>query len=989
MTNRLAPWWVCVVGVCVSIALPRAVQAAEVTREYTDVAISPDGMLLATIEEVRADSTDADGGPTTVPLRTNLIIANITGSDAVVVDSVPSCTGELSDVSWSPDSTVLTYVRVRVNTNMGSTWETPEYRVRMLNANGSYGKTLVRSADKVTGPVFTHDGAGVIYDHWDKDGNRSLRKIGVDGTGDTEIVRKELDAGRPRRLERGDFFLFSSAAINADGTLNPAETRRVICGVKADGTGLAQVMTWPNQDRVFLQDTAVSADGSRLVVRGMNGFIVGDAWQTMGIAQESGELRSPAVRGVCSMAPDGSYTVFCGGMAVANGLVKVPLKGEPTPITLQRVNPDDAARLFMEEDGENEEGGAPEDAASRRFGDIAISPDGTLLVFSWELLGADGAVATSELWSMHADGTGLQQLTSGQIDGSPRFGPIGVLAAFTREVKTDAGVQHDIYSANAWSGTVVPVVQSEHDETQPSYGASEDTLMFRRSPAGKPGDHWIVQLAGGVEKDLVEPMFDPSSPTYVPAVDACFFSSKAIDAQGNVADGKRHLGVVSSTLPNPASWRSSNGTPVDLMEFRSSSNGSRLLTVMRAEDRDHLFFEEAGLTSTMSGDLSRITFLRSFDLALNGSRFVFVGRTAEDAADSAPGMWLVEWNAGTFTRLTPGTRAPGLTLKPAATLPVIAAESDAREEPVSAEQVSATGRRTQVTWPCFSPDGARLLAVEELLKGDAEDPTLTTLVSAKLDGTDVKELVEGGDIYRPRYNADGSKIVFEMRAAGEGDSEVYVCDADGSNLTQLTTNEVSDGEACFTPTGDGVFFVRRADFQGAGEMFRTDLKGQGEHVVLGKEFDPANPVTWGTSAVVTRMKPISTEGVLQEGAPGWIIGTHYGEDQTTQVFLYDGSKDSRWPQSIRMATGKTTYCVRIASGLTGTGLLLFIDETVSTTSGSVVPQCVLGSDEWDLSADGKTIAFFGMRNQIDPDELPGLWIMGTDGKDARLFMLKR
>ena len=63
--------------------------------------------------------------------------------------------------------------------------------------------------------------------------------------------------------------------------------------------------------------------------------------------------------------------------------------------------------------------------------------------------------------------------------------------------------------------------------------------------------------------------------------------------------------------------------------------------------------------------------------------------------------------------------------------------------------------------------------------------------------------------HRPVYSIDGTKIVYmSMSGTTDGDWELYVMDADGSNPVRLTDHKGWDGYAVWSPDGQSVIFDR-------------------------------------------------------------------------------------------------------------------------------------------------------------------------------------
>jgi TolB protein len=64
----------------------------------------------------------------------------------------------------------------------------------------------------------------------------------------------------------------------------------------------------------------------------------------------------------------------------------------------------------------------------------------------------------------------------------------------------------------------------------------------------------------------------------------------------------------------------------------------------------------------------------------------------------------------------------------------------------------------------------------------------------------------------PSWSPDGGKIAFESDRDGS-DSEIYVMNADGSDVTQLTNNNASDGSPSWSPDGERIAFVSDRAFK--------------------------------------------------------------------------------------------------------------------------------------------------------------------------------
>ena len=103
-------------------------------------------------------------------------------------------------------------------------------------------------------------------------------------------------------------------------------------------------------------------------------------------------------------------------------------------------------------------------------------------------------------------------------------------------------------------------------------------------------------------------------------------------------------------------------------------------------------------------------------------------------------------------------------------------------------------------YPMWSPDGSKIV----FLSNRDGDPGDHEVYMMNADGSNVVKL--NGS---PAWSPDGSKIAFASDR--DGDFEVYVMDADGSNVTQLTNNSDRDATPEWSPDGSKIAFVSDRD----------------------------------------------------------------------------------------------------------------------------------------------------------------------------------
>jgi TolB protein len=107
--------------------------------------------------------------------------------------------------------------------------------------------------------------------------------------------------------------------------------------------------------------------------------------------------------------------------------------------------------------------------------------------------------------------------------------------------------------------------------------------------------------------------------------------------------------------------------------------------------------------------------------------------------------------------------------------------------------------------PSWSPDGSRITFISDRLGDGNQIYTMNPDGSGVTRLTDVpnKDASPGGVGVRtpiqpvPKPTPDGTKIAFESDR--DGNNEIYVMNADGSNQTRLTNNPADDTEPSWSP----------------------------------------------------------------------------------------------------------------------------------------------------------------------------------------------
>jgi Tol biopolymer transport system component len=132
-------------------------------------------------------------------------------------------------------------------------------------------------------------------------------------------------------------------------------------------------------------------------------------------------------------------------------------------------------------------------------------------------------------------------------------------------------------------------------------------------------------------------------------------------------------------------------------------------------------------------------------------------------------------------------------------------------------------------YPSYSPDGAQIA-----FRGDldlAEPSGDEELYVMNADGTNVRQLTSNADFdSAPSWSADGKRILFERALAGTftpgveaQEKDVYVMRADGSHVRRLTDSPGLDEGPEFSPDGTKIAFSSSRD--GQQEIYVMDADG--------------------------------------------------------------------------------------------------------------------------------------------------------------------
>ncbi|MGC4047693.1 MAG: hypothetical protein QM758_28200 [Armatimonas sp.] len=120
--------------------------------------------------------------------------------------------------------------------------------------------------------------------------------------------------------------------------------------------------------------------------------------------------------------------------------------------------------------------------------------------------------------------------------------------------------------------------------------------------------------------------------------------------------------------------------------------------------------------------------------------------------------------------------------------------------------------------PAVSPDGATIAFIRT---SGSSTAVTNFLYLANADGTNARSIATGVARSTPAWSPDGTKLAFVH--AKDGNLELYVAAADGSDPLRITNNAAADFAPVWSPDSTKIVFA--SDRDGNNELYRINADG--------------------------------------------------------------------------------------------------------------------------------------------------------------------
>jgi Tol biopolymer transport system component len=192
--------------------------------------------------------------------------------------------------------------------------------------------------------------------------------------------------------------------------------------------------------------------------------------------------------------------------------------------------------------------------------------------------------------------------------------------------------------------------------------------------------------------------------------------------------------------------------------------------------------------------------------------------------------------------------------------------------------------QTRITYGQMDARSASLSPDGQWIVYGAEDEESVQIRISRPDGSEDRALTNGGNDFRPAWSPDGTQILFGRVAKGSDDArhdaDLYVMNADGSNVRQLTNEPSEDWAGAWSPDGSSIAF--NSNRSGTFHVYVMAANGTGQVALTSGPSDDFEPV-WSPDG--TRLAFTSNRDGGEYGI--WLVGAAGGD--TTRLATGEGN----------------------------------------------------------------------------------------------------
>jgi Tol biopolymer transport system component len=471
----------------------------------------------------------------------------------------------------------------------------------------------------------------------------------------------------------------------------------------------------------------------------------------------------------------------------------------------------------------NADGSSPTELPTTAADDYpAWSPDGTKI--AWE----SNAAGTQDIWVMDAaDGNNKVNVSNNSAghDWYPAWSPDGskLVFASSRDGNTE------IYVMNSDGSNQTRLTNNSATDHFPSWSPDGSKIAFGSNRDGN-FDIYVMNADGSNQTRLTtnsaseqDNYWSPDGTKIVYSSDGVLYVMNA-DGSGQTSLGTAAAGDAGPSWATPYRIGSTSGAAIS-RTITVDNKGSATLTVSNITSSDGQFAVNPTSFSVSAGGSQNV--IITFTPTSTGTKYSTLTFTSNDLTSSTAKLMVNATATGT---------AP-------ADLEIVGkiafvTERDGNPEIYlmgadGSNPTRVTNTGSSETVRDFSPDGTKILYyISGTTYSIGTDGTGNTQISTSAyanswspdgtqalfnsnrdgawsiykinaDGSNVTRLTTGGSDLSCSWSPDGSKIAFERSVS---QSEIYVMNADGSNVTQLTTTGGSDPK--WSPDGSKIVFYQ-------------------------------------------------------------------------------------------------------------------------------------------------------------------------------------